>query len=78
VKSNLESCSTSFLKTNAALGYYNAYALIALPNEASIALHTSLGFQLVGVLKGIGYKLDSWRFGVDYLGFRVDQLNTSI
>ena len=41
-------------------GYYNAYAGITLPNEASIRLHTLLGFEPVGVYRGVGYKLGSW------------------
>ncbi len=44
-----------------ALGYFNAYAGIGLPNEASIALHKSLGFSLVGVFNHVGYKGGAWR-----------------
>jgi phosphinothricin acetyltransferase len=44
-----------------ALGYYNAYAGIGLPNEASIALHKSLGFALIGVYNNVGYKGGAWR-----------------
>jgi phosphinothricin acetyltransferase len=29
-------------------------------NQASIALHRLLGFQLVGTLKAVGYKFDRW------------------
>lgn len=43
------------------LGYYNAYAGIGLPNEASIALHKSVGFNLVGVFGSVGYKGGAWR-----------------
>ena len=43
------------------LGYYNAYAGITLPNEASIALHKSLGFSLVGVYNNVGFKGGAWR-----------------
>jgi len=42
-------------------GFYNAYAGIALPNPASVGLHESLGFTLVGVYHEVGYKLDAWR-----------------
>lgn len=42
-------------------GYYNAYAGITLPNGASVALHTSLGFQPVGVYRHVGYKASGWR-----------------
>ncbi|MBV8941649.1 MAG: N-acetyltransferase, partial [Solirubrobacterales bacterium] len=37
-----------------------ACAGIALPNEASVALHESLGFALVGVYRRIGYKAGAW------------------
>jgi phosphinothricin acetyltransferase len=33
----------------AAQGYFNAYAGIALPNPASVALHESVGFEPIGV-----------------------------
>jgi phosphinothricin acetyltransferase len=41
-------------------GYYNAYAVIALPNEASVGFHEAMGFEPVGVYDGVGYKLDAW------------------
>ncbi len=41
-------------------GYVNAVALISLPNPASVALHTALGFTRVGVLTRAGYKLERW------------------
>jgi Acetyltransferase (GNAT) domain len=41
-------------------GFYNAYAGITLPNPASVGLHESLGFQLVGVYHSVGYKLGAW------------------
>jgi L-amino acid N-acyltransferase YncA len=42
------------------LGYYTAFAGIALPNAASVALHESMGFRLVGVYRKAGYKLGAW------------------
>lgn len=33
---------------------------VALPNEASMAMHKKLGFQYVGTFKAVGYKLDQW------------------
>jgi phosphinothricin acetyltransferase len=33
---------------------------IALPNEASVALHEKLGFALSGIERGVGYKLGQW------------------
>jgi phosphinothricin acetyltransferase len=41
-------------------GYYNAYAGIALPNPASVGLHESVGFRLVGIYREVGYKLGAW------------------
>jgi phosphinothricin acetyltransferase len=41
-------------------GYFKAYAGITLPNGASIALHEAMGFQLVGVYRGVGYKHGVW------------------
>ena len=35
-------------------------AVIALPNDASIALHRSHGFTEVGVLREVGRKFDRW------------------
>lgn len=42
-------------------GYGTALAGIALPNPASIAFHTSLGFSPAGVFRHAGYKLGAWR-----------------
>jgi len=42
------------------LGYYQAFAGIALPNDASIALHESVGFVPVGVYRNAGFKLGAW------------------
>ncbi len=41
-------------------GFFNVYAGIALPNEASVSLHTAVGFQPVGVYRAVGYKLGKW------------------
>ncbi|WP_055751446.1 GNAT family N-acetyltransferase [Frankia sp. AvcI1] len=42
------------------LGYLNLYACITLPNAASVALHTSVGFRPIGVFTDVGYKLGAW------------------
>ena len=39
-----------------ARGFHVAIAIIALPNDASIAVHTKLGYRKVGVLRGVGHK----------------------
>lgn len=41
-------------------GFYHAYAGIALPNVASVALHESLGFTPIGIYHQTGYKLGKW------------------
>jgi L-amino acid N-acyltransferase YncA len=41
-------------------GFVNAIGIIALPNQASIALHEALGFEKISHLKGIGFKLGAW------------------
>ena len=33
---------------------------IALPNEASVALHEKFGFEKIGQFKQVGYKFDTW------------------
>ena len=40
--------------------YYNAYALIALPNEKSFALHRKFGFKEIGIHRNTGYKFGKW------------------
>jgi phosphinothricin acetyltransferase len=41
-------------------GFRVAVAVIALPNDASHALHRAFGFEPVGVLPGVGYKHGVW------------------
>ncbi len=41
-------------------GYCNAYAGIALPNEASIALHKRVGFEYIGTFPKVGRKFGRW------------------
>jgi phosphinothricin acetyltransferase len=42
-------------------GLHVACAGITLPNEASVALHESFGFEPVGVYRNIGWKAGAWR-----------------
>ncbi|MCD2194336.1 N-acetyltransferase family protein [Actinomycetospora endophytica] len=42
------------------LGYRRATAGITLPNEASVGLHSTLGFEPVGTFGRIGWKNDAW------------------
>ena len=39
---------------------HRAYAGIALPNDASLALHRSFGFSDVGTFREVGRKFDRW------------------
>jgi phosphinothricin acetyltransferase len=46
----------SLLAEVAARSFHRAYALIALPNDASVGLHRKLGFTQIGVLDEVGHK----------------------
>ena len=41
-------------------GYCQAFAGIALPNDASVALHEALGFEHLGTYRNVGFKKDAW------------------
>jgi L-amino acid N-acyltransferase YncA len=41
--------------------FHVVIAVIAMPNDASVALHERAGFRRVGVLREVGFKLDAWR-----------------
>jgi phosphinothricin acetyltransferase len=41
-------------------GFTQALARIALPGEASVALHRALGFTAIGVERAVGYKHGRW------------------
>jgi L-amino acid N-acyltransferase YncA len=45
----------------AQLGYFQAFAGIALPNAGSVALHESVGFEPIGVYRNVGHKHGAWR-----------------
>jgi phosphinothricin acetyltransferase len=51
---------TSLLGILRLQGFINALAGIALPNDASVALHEQFGFKPVGVLQDVGFKLTRW------------------
>ena len=42
-------------------GFRNVYAVINLPNDKSVALHESLGFQYFATYEKVGYKLGKWK-----------------
>lgn len=50
----------ALLDACARAGYVSAYAGIALPGDASIALHEKLGFTAVGVFPRVGFKHGRW------------------
>ncbi|MES2137669.1 MAG: N-acetyltransferase family protein [Pseudomonadota bacterium] len=41
-------------------GFVTAIGAIALPNDASVALHEKLGFTPSGTYHGVGFKLGEW------------------
>lgn len=42
-------------------GMHAAFAGIALPNPASIALHEAVGFTPIGIYREVGWKMGGWR-----------------
>jgi phosphinothricin acetyltransferase len=42
-------------------GFFKAYAGILVPNPASQAFHEAIGFTLVGIYRGVGFKHGAWR-----------------
>ncbi len=53
-------------------GFYNAYAGITQPNQASMKLHESMNFQHVATYKNVGYKSGAWH-DVIWLGLALQQ-----
>lgn len=51
---------TSLIKMLQLQGFYNVYAGVTLPNQASVALHEAVGFSPLGIYPAIGYKLGTW------------------
>jgi L-amino acid N-acyltransferase YncA len=63
----------TLLRILAAQNYRRAFAGIALPNEASIALHEAVGFRHIGTNPEAGYKFGRWHD----LGWWSFQLNAA-
>ena len=61
----------SLIPMLAAQGFANVYAGVTQPNPASVGLHLSIGMELVGVYRNVGYKLGAWR-DVAWYGLRLD------
>jgi len=55
-------------------GYVNAYAVITLPNDRSIAFHKKFGFSYLTTYKKIGYKLGQWH-DVGWMQYEVNPHN---
>jgi phosphinothricin acetyltransferase len=51
---------TTLLDALATRGYRQAFAGVTLPNDASVGLHTALGFTPAGVYRHVGYKDGRW------------------
>ena len=51
---------TALFGVLAAQRFVTAHAGITLPNPASVGLHTSLGFEPVGVYRSVGFKAGAW------------------
>jgi L-amino acid N-acyltransferase YncA len=41
-------------------GFCNAFAGVALPNDASVALHRGVGFEPIGTFRKVGRKFGRW------------------
>ena len=50
----------SLIDTLRAQGFVHALGAIALPNDASIKLHESVGFRRAGVYREVGFKHGRW------------------
>jgi phosphinothricin acetyltransferase len=44
-----------------ALGFFRAFAGVALPNPGSVALHEASGYERLGTYENVGYKAGRWR-----------------
>ena len=51
---------TSLLELLRLQGFFNAYAVITVPNAGSVGLHEELGFVPAGVTRRVGFKLGRW------------------
>lgn len=51
---------TELLRIAAASGFHAVFARITAASDASIALHKSCGFELVGIEREVGRKFNKW------------------
>ena len=61
---------TALLQILKSQGFCNLYAVITLPNDASVALHKHFGFKELTVMKQSGFKLGSWHDDL-YMGMNI-------
>ena len=52
--------------------FVNAYAGVALANEASVGLHTAIGMEKIAVYERVGYKHGQW-VDVVWFGMRLNE-----
>ncbi len=52
---------TELLARIRARGFRQACAGITLPNDGSVGLHESFGFEPIGVWRSVGWKAGGWR-----------------
>jgi len=53
-------------------GYYNAYAIVVVPNIKSESLHESFGFKAIGIYQKAGYKFGGWH-DVKWYGLKINE-----
>ena len=63
---------TRLLDDLAAAGTHRAYAIVALPNDASIAFHLAMGFRSLGIQHEVGRKFDRY-WSTELLEYRFDE-----
>ncbi|HSB85390.1 MAG TPA: GNAT family N-acetyltransferase, partial [Ilumatobacteraceae bacterium] len=51
---------TELLRIASASGFHAVFARITASSDASIALHKSCGFELVGIEREVGRKFNKW------------------
>jgi L-amino acid N-acyltransferase YncA len=56
-------------------GYRTAYAVIDLPNEASVRVHEKCGFKWFATYENVGYKLGQWK-NVGWWRLQINDYNT--
>jgi len=63
---------TRLLDELAAAATHRAYAIVALPNDASIAFHLAMGFRSLGIQHEVGRKFDRY-WSTELLEYRFDE-----